>query len=152
MFTSNQVHTQYLLVKMEKFYANGQEYFEPTLENVIELLRPRATYKLSGNVFVEWNCPNNSLPPTWDEITEKQTELGVIWKSKVYSRIRNDKFGSLESQLDQLYHDIDNGKFGENAKTGSWYVGITSIKQQYPKDLRYPDGIDENGEFFWKEA
>ena len=31
-------------------------------------------------------------------------------------------------QLDQLYHDMKDGKFGADAKTGSWYVGITSVK------------------------
>ena len=136
---------------MKKFYADNQEYLEPTLENAIQILRPGAIYSLSGNVFVKWECPNESSPPTWEEVSDKISELGVIWKSKVYSRIRQDKLGSIEVQLDQLYHDIDDGKFGEDAKTGSWYVGITSVKQQYPKDLRYPDGMDDNGEFFWNE-
>ena len=39
----------------------------------------------------------------------------------------------IENQLDQLYHDIESGKFGADAKTGSWYVGITSIKTRFPK-------------------
>lgn len=152
MFISNQDRTQYLSDKMKKFYADGQEYLEPTLENTMQVLRPGATYKVSGSEFIDWECPNDSSPPTWSEVQTKQSELGVIWKSKIYSRIRQDKFGSIEQQLDQLYNDIDSGKFGEDAKTGSWYVGITSIKQQYSKDLRYPDGIDDNGEFFWNEG
>ena len=40
---------------------------------------------------------------------------------------------AISDQLDQLYHDIEAGKFGDNAKTGDWYVGITSVKNQYPK-------------------
>ena len=39
----------------------------------------------------------------------------------------------ITEQLDQLYHDIESGKFGANAKTGSWFVGITSVKTAYPK-------------------
>ena len=39
----------------------------------------------------------------------------------------------ITDQLDQLYHDIEAGKFGADAKTGSWYVGITSVKTSYPK-------------------
>ena len=39
----------------------------------------------------------------------------------------------ITEQLDQLYHDIESGKFGADAKTGSWYVGITSVKTAYPK-------------------
>ena len=39
----------------------------------------------------------------------------------------------LSVQLDQLWHDIDDGKFGDTAKTGSWYVGISSVKTLFPK-------------------
>ena len=40
---------------------------------------------------------------------------------------------SIQDQLDQLYHDIDSGKFGADAKTGEWLVGITSVKTAFPK-------------------
>ena len=40
---------------------------------------------------------------------------------------------SLTEQLDQLYHDIDAGKFGADAKTGNWFVGISSVKTTIPK-------------------
>ena len=40
---------------------------------------------------------------------------------------------SLQDQLDQLYHDINAGKFGADAKTGEWFVGITSVKTAHPK-------------------
>ena len=39
----------------------------------------------------------------------------------------------ITEQLDQLYHDIESGKFGADAKTGEWFVGITSVKTAYPK-------------------
>ena len=39
----------------------------------------------------------------------------------------------LENQLDQLYHDMTDGKLGVAATTGSWYVGITSVKTAFPK-------------------
>ena len=39
---------------------------------------------------------------------------------------------SLENQLDQLYHDMKDGKLGVAATTGSWYVGITSVKTAFP--------------------
>ena len=42
-------------------------------------------------------------------------------------------YPDITEQLDQLYHDIEAGKFGANAKTGSWFVGITSVKTAYPK-------------------
>ena len=40
---------------------------------------------------------------------------------------------SLTEQLDQLYHDINAGKFGADAKTGDWFVGISSVKTSFPK-------------------
>lgn len=42
-------------------------------------------------------------------------------------------YALLQTQLDQLWHDIDDGKFGSDAKTGSWYVGISSVKSMFPK-------------------
>tara|TARA_Y100001935_G_scaffold78950_1_gene66012 strand:- start:3209 stop:3535 length:327 start_codon:yes stop_codon:yes gene_type:complete len=42
-------------------------------------------------------------------------------------------YPDITEQLDQLWHDIDDGKFGNTAKTGSWFVGISSVKNAYPK-------------------
>ena len=42
-------------------------------------------------------------------------------------------YESISNQLDQLYHDIDAGKFGSDAKTGVWFVGITSVKTAIAK-------------------
>ena len=42
-------------------------------------------------------------------------------------------YGSIGEQLDKLYHDINAGKFGSDAKTGEWFVGITSVKTAIPK-------------------
>ena len=50
-----------------------------------------------------------------------------------YRQDRRYAFEMWGDQLDQLYHDIESGKFGEAAKSGDWYVGITSIKNANPK-------------------
>ena len=42
-------------------------------------------------------------------------------------------YPNIGSQLDQLYHDINSGKFGADAKTGEWFVGISSVKTAFPK-------------------
>ena len=42
-------------------------------------------------------------------------------------------YGSIGEQLDKLYHDINAGKFGADAKTGDWFVGISSVKTTIPK-------------------
>ena len=42
-------------------------------------------------------------------------------------------YDTITNQLDQLYHDINAGKFGSDAKTGVWFVGITSVKTAIAK-------------------
>ena len=39
-------------------------------------------------------------------------------------------YKSLPDQLDQLWHDIDDGKLD---KTGSWYTAIKAVKDKYTK-------------------
>jgi hypothetical protein len=42
-------------------------------------------------------------------------------------------YENLATQLDKLYHDIDSGKLGNDAKTGDFYVGRKAVKDKYPK-------------------
>ena len=42
-------------------------------------------------------------------------------------------YETLATQLDKLYHDIDSGKFGNDAKTGNFYLGRKAVKDKYPK-------------------
>ena len=39
----------------------------------------------------------------------------------------------VTEQLDQLYHDMKDGKLGVAATTGSWFVGISSVKTAIAK-------------------
>ena len=48
-------------------------------------------------------------------------------------RIRTSVYPDISDQLDQLYHDMADGKLGVAATTGSWFVGITSVKNAHPK-------------------
>jgi len=34
----------------------------------IKKLRPGANFQLEGARFTGWTCPNNSQPPTWEEV------------------------------------------------------------------------------------
>ena len=34
----------------------------------IKKLRPDANFQLEGTNFTQWTCPNNTKPPTWDEV------------------------------------------------------------------------------------
>ena len=40
----------------------------------VKRLRPHANFQLEGTRFTQWSCPNNSQPPTWDEVVA-QLEL-----------------------------------------------------------------------------
>ena len=42
-------------------------------------------------------------------------------------------YPSIDLQLDMLWHDIDNGLFGDQAKTGTFYTTIQNVKQHNPK-------------------
>jgi hypothetical protein len=42
-------------------------------------------------------------------------------------------YNSIGNQLDMLFKDIDAGKLGDSAKTGSWYTHIKSVKDNNPK-------------------
>ena len=50
-----------------------------------------------------------------------------------YKNVRREKYNNIPEQLDQLYRDVAAGKFGEDAKTGEWFVGISSVKSNNPK-------------------
>ena len=79
---------------------------------------------------------------TAEEETARDTEEAAAIAEKAatkYARERQSGTATttgyirLENQLDQLYHDMKDGKLGVAATTGSWYVGITSVKTAFPK-------------------
>ena len=47
--------------------------------------------------------------------------------------LNNCCYESIANQLDQLYHDMKDGKLGVGATTGSWFVGISSVKTAIAK-------------------
>lgn len=64
---------------------------------------------------------NNPTNITNEQILNKQSELQAL--EDVYVN-RRKEYGSLESQLDEIYHNgID-----------SWKLRIQSIKDKYPKE------------------
>jgi len=52
---------------------------------------------------------------------------------EVYGSLRKEEYKFLEEQLDLLWHDVNAGVFGDNAKNSNWYKGIKAIKEKYPK-------------------
>ena len=93
---------------------------------------------------MQWDASNTDTKPTKAEVEAEITRLNTEYESKRYQRQRtNDisermsgiqtSYPKISEQLDQLFHDIESGKFGDAAKTGNWYVGISSVKNTFPK-------------------
>ena len=83
-----------------------------------------------------------------DTMTQSEKEaLAAEWNANYeaneavkYKFLRKNEFSKtvnkrqgLEEQLDLLWHDIDGGKFGEDAKTGEWFKAVKKVKDDIPK-------------------
>ena len=92
------------------------------------------TNKIYANLVVY----DGGSKPTESECTNGLAALISAWELENNS-YRSQRVGitsgylPLQEQLDQLYHDMTNGKLGVGATTGDWYVGITSVKTTFPK-------------------
>ena len=85
-------------------------------------IKSNAQVSVSGEDIntLEWH-DNNPTNITNQQILDKQSELQEL--EDVYENRRKD-YGTVVSQLDEIYHEgLD-----------SWKTRIASIKSKYPKD------------------
>ena len=68
-----------------------------------------------------------SMQSEWDERNKEYKKQRVVGVGTTAG------YATIEHQLDQLYHDMKDGKLGVAATTGSWFVGITSVKTAIAK-------------------
>lgn len=61
--------------------------------------------------------------PTYAEVIADLADYKTEYAT--YANVRKRKYPNYKGQLDQLWHDIDDGKLD---KTGSWYQAIKAIK------------------------
>ena len=93
-----------------------------------------------------WSDPKNKIyanlviydggsKPSESDCTTGLAALQSAWdeKNKQYKLERISSYEGIGEQLDQLYHDMKDGKLGVAATTGSWFVGITSVKTAIAK-------------------
>lgn len=82
--------------------------------------------------ILEPTTPPEDLPlPT---VPEPNPEIITrLWELDRHKHEREILYGALSEQLDMLYKDIDAGKFGESAKTGTFYLHIKSVKDAVAK-------------------
>ena len=93
--------------------------------------------KIYANLIVH----DGGSKPSESDCTTGLAALQAAWdeKNKEYKIQRVVGVGttagyeSIQTQLDQLYHDMKDGKLGVAATTGSWFVGITSVKTAIAK-------------------
>ena len=102
--------------------------------------------------WFSWSDPTNKIyanlvvldggsKPTEKECTDGLAAMQSAWdeENKQYKLERVVGVGttagyeSIANQLDQLYHDMKDGKLGVAATTGSWFVGISSVKTAIAK-------------------
>ena len=67
-----------------------------------------------------------AVMPTEEEVNAKIAELQWIEN-------RANAYPQIAEQLDKLFHDIDGGLLGEDAKTGSLYLALKEVKDDNPK-------------------
>ena len=68
-----------------------------------------------------------ALQSAWDEKNKEYKIQRVVGVGTTAG------YESIANQLDQLYHDMKDGKLGVAATTGSWFVGISSVKTAIAK-------------------
>ena len=114
--------------------------------DALRSLVPKAKLSIMNEDYdtLNWDESNTDTKPTKAELDAEIARLDAEYLAKRYQRQRtNDvsermsgiqtSYPKLAEQLDQLFHDIESGKFGDTAKTGNWYVGISSVKNAFPK-------------------
>ena len=99
------------------------------------IIKAYPTIVNSSDEFVNYGMDANGNKVYWEQskVDAARVELDKL-------NYRNDRrvglsttYPSLYEQFDQLYRDINAGKFGSDAKTGEWFVGISSVKTAFPK-------------------
>ena len=82
-----------------------------------------------------FDASGNAVTIVQSNVDAARVELNKLnYKNdRIVGSATTSGYPMIQDQLDQLYHDMTNGKLGAGATTGSWYVGITSIKTAFPK-------------------
>ena len=92
--------------------------------NVVSVLDDIGCFDASGNIVTLVQSDIDAARAELDKLKYQIDRVSVA--STVH-------YPNISTQLDQLYHDMTDGKLGAGATTGSWYVGITSVKIAHPK-------------------
>ena len=92
-----------------------------------------ARYGLVNGQIVQYSAEEESAADS-EEITIAAEDAAIKYiNERQVGTATSGGYGNFGEQLDKLYRDINAGKFGADAKTGEWFVGISSVKTAFPK-------------------
>ena len=99
------------------------------------IIKAYPTIVNSSDDFVNYGEDANGNKVYWEQskVDAARVELDKLSYRNERQVGLTTTYASLQEQLDQLYRDVNAGKFGADAKTGEWFVGITSVKTAFPK-------------------
>ena len=92
--------------------------------NVVSIQDDIGCFDASGNIVTLVQSDIDAARAELDKLKYQIDRVSVA--STVH-------YPNISTQLDQLYHDMKDGKLGVGATTGSWFVGISSVKSAHPK-------------------
>ena len=86
------------------------------------------------------NINGEKIAFTANEEKAKDAEEATAIAEKTANQYKFDRtisgkktYPQIPEQLDQLFKDITAGKFGDDAKTGEWYIAVKEVKDANPK-------------------
>lgn len=104
----------------------------------IKELAPEAMFGVNNDDISTLRWDDEIFPRPSDEaILAKVEELKALDETNRYQDVRARNYPSIGSQLDTLWHMMDDGTIP--GKDSKWYNDILEIKNQYPKDMIFSD-------------
>jgi len=104
----------------------------PGVYSAVKTLRPTAEFEFDPEdhtKFISWDCEENPIPPTWEEIEQQMMYDVHVWHYYKYERNRKAGYGHWTDQLEMIYNDLKDG----NLENGTWIKMIDEVKSKYPK-------------------
>ena len=109
--------------------------YNTSFGKAIKSINPEAQFVIVGEDIYESIKWLAGTPPISKADIEAKCEELDVSQAHIYPRANAFQHDlPIEEQLDKLFHDIDNGKFGDDAKSGLFFIGIQAIKDKYPKE------------------
>jgi hypothetical protein len=99
------------------------------MKEVINLNGKKIEVSVDTPVVTKGGIHYLHTPEEEAEIASRESEYKAEQDATEYKRGREQGYGSVQDQLDQIYWDQVNG-------TTTWVDHITSVKQQHPKPTK----------------